>query len=88
MNGKRCIVSGRVQGVWYRATTRNKALELGLNGRAINLRDGRVEVIVIGSKKQVEMLCAWLWEGPSMAVVESVICENYSGKPLSGFATG
>ncbi|MCP4041625.1 MAG: acylphosphatase [Gammaproteobacteria bacterium] len=88
MIGKRCIVSGRVQGVWYRATTRNKALELGLNGLATNLRDGRVEVIVIGPKRQVEILCAWLWDGPPMAVVESVNCENYSGKPQSGFATG
>ncbi len=87
MTSRRCIVSGRVQGVWYRATTRDKALELGLSGRAVNLPDGRVEVLVIGPVGKVEALCDWLWEGPPLARVESVSCEPCAERVLSGFTT-
>ena len=48
MSCVRCLISGRVQGVFFRAATRNKAVELGLRGRARNLPDGRVEVIACG----------------------------------------
>ena len=75
---KRCIVEGRVQGVWYRDTTRRKALQLGVRGSATNLADGSVEVIACGESEAVEALCAWLWEGPSLSRVTSVRCEAVS----------
>jgi len=68
----RCVVSGRVQGVWYRGATREKALELGVSGYAVNLADGRVEVLVHGPEKNVAALVQWLGEGPPMARVAAV----------------
>ena len=70
------MVSGRVQGVFYRAATRQRAQELDLTGYARNLADGRVEVLVCGESGAVDDLCAWLWEGPPSASVTSVICKT------------
>lgn len=88
MTCKRCIVHGRVQGVWFRDATRNKAVELGLAGSAVNLRDGSVEVIVCGGDGAVASLCDWLWEGSPMSQVEAVECESWSGGRPSGFWVG
>lgn len=71
----RCWVSGRVQGVFYRASTRERALALGLRGYARNLPDGRVEVLACGPEGAVRELEAWLREGPPMARVTAVRCE-------------
>ena len=68
----RCHVSGRVQGVCYRAATQAQAQALGLGGFARNLADGRVEVLVRGSAAAVEELVAWLAEGPPLAQVSRV----------------
>ena len=68
------MVSGRVQGVFYRASTRQKALELGVTGYARNLPDGRVEVLACGESAAVDALCEWLWQGPPHAVVSMVSC--------------
>lgn len=68
----RCYVSGRVQGVWYRAYTRRKALELEITGYARNLPDGRVEVLACGEETAVAALREWLWEGPPRAQVTDV----------------
>lgn len=84
---KRCVVSGRVQGVFFRASTRSKALELGLAGRARNLPDGRVEVTVYGDPERVQVLCEWLWKGPPQARVEDVHCEPADPEPFAGFET-
>jgi acylphosphatase len=70
---RRCFVAGRVQGVYYRASTRQKAVELGLTGFAKNLPDGRVEVLVAGSAPQVEALIKWLWQGPPTSHVTDVV---------------
>jgi acylphosphatase len=68
----RFLVSGRVQGVFFRASTRQQALELGLRGQARNLPDGRVEVLAAGDVADVEALARWLQQGPPMAKVVSV----------------
>ena len=70
----RCLVSGRVQGVWYRASTQEKARELGISGYAKNLPDGQVEVMACGSDDTLEKLHQWLWQGPSDAKVDHVQC--------------
>ncbi|MBU6246969.1 MAG: acylphosphatase [Xanthomonadaceae bacterium] len=84
----RFLVSGRVQGVFYRASTRERALALDLDGIARNLPDGRVEVIACGAPAAIDALEQWLRRGPPAARVEQVLretCETWSG---SGFEIG
>jgi acylphosphatase len=69
---RRAWVSGRVQGVSFRAATRAKALSLGLRGQAVNLPDGRVEVWVCGDAHAVQALLEWLRIGPPAARVDAV----------------
>jgi acylphosphatase len=73
---RRCYVSGRVQGVFYRASTRDRALALGVGGYARNLPDGRVEVLAVGESDAVDALIAWLATGPPAAQVASVDVEE------------
>jgi acylphosphatase len=68
----RFYVSGRVQGVCFRANTRDEALRLGLRGYARNLDDGRVEVVACGEAGAVETLATWLEHGPPMARVDTL----------------
>jgi acylphosphatase len=72
MIARRCHVSGRVQGVYFRAATRARARELGVTGYAKNLPDGRVEVVACGEPQAVGQLCEWLWIGPPSAQVAAV----------------
>lgn len=65
-------VSGRVQGVFFRASTRDKAVSLKLVGHAHNLSDGSVEVFVSGRADAVEELHRWLHRGPPLANVSGV----------------
>ena len=66
------IVSGRVQGVFFRASTRDEALRLGLRGHARNLADGRVEVVARGDDAALADLERWLQVGPPLARVTGV----------------
>ena len=72
MHAARFFVSGRVQGVGFRASTRYRALELGLAGYARNLADGRVEAFVQGAAKDIEAFAKWLEVGPPLARVDDV----------------
>ena len=65
-------VTGRVQGVFFRASTRREAISLGITGYAKNLPDGSVEVLACGSAAAVEQLGEWLWVGPAAARVSHV----------------
>src|SRR5690606_23605967 len=89
---RRCFVAGRVQGVFFRASTREKALELGCRGYARNLSDGRVEVLAVGDPTAVQALTEWLWRGPPAAHVQSVEVEEVTPETLGeqpvGFVTG
>ncbi len=89
MPGARFLVSGRVQGVHFRASTRAEALRLGLRGRATNLADGRVEVIAEGAETALAQLQDWLHIGPPAARVDAV--ERHpqeAGAGGDGFAIG
>jgi len=72
----RCRVFGRVQGVFFRASTQKIAIELGLVGYAKNMPDGSVEVLACGDKQALESLNDWLWLGPAYAKVSDVKCEK------------
>jgi acylphosphatase len=69
---KKCLVGGRVQGVFYRATAARRAQDLGVSGYARNLADGRVEVLACGEETAVLAFVNWLWIGSSAARVTSV----------------
>ncbi|PNU20052.1 acylphosphatase [Geothermobacter hydrogeniphilus] len=66
------LISGRVQGVWYRGSTKDKARELGLTGWVRNLPDGRVEALACGPQEQIEALIQWCHQGPPAAQVSEV----------------
>lgn len=68
----RTLVSGRVQGVFFRAAVAETAEEAGLTGFVRNLRDGRVEAVFEGDKETVQRLIDWCHEGPPSARVDSV----------------
>jgi acylphosphatase len=82
----RCVVAGRVQGVYYRAATAEQAERLHLDGWVKNLADGRVEVVAAGSAAAVAELARWLWTGPPAARVSAVQVEEWTGSVPSGFA--
>ena len=84
----RFIVTGKVQGVFYRASTREQALALGVCGHAENRLDGSVEVLASGSVQALDALEQWLRQGPSMAVVETVEREDLPEQGLKGFRIG
>ena len=80
---RRCFVSGRVQGVFYRASTRQRALELRCRGYARNLPDGRVEVLAVGEPAAVHALIEWLWRGPPAAHVTDVAVSDVDPDSLA-----
>ena len=65
-------VSGKVQGVFYRQSTKEKARELGLTGEVRNLPDGNVLVIATGTDEQLNILADWCKKGPPRAIVTGV----------------
>jgi len=83
---RRCFISGRVQGVAYRAATQRKAQELQLSGYARNLSDGRVEVLICGKEAAIDALAAWFWQGPPHAQVSDVTCMNVELDPPADFS--
>lgn len=76
ITASKAIVAGRVQGVFYRASTRNKAQSLQLNGYAKNLPDGTVEVLAIGDQSNIDSLLKWLWTGSAASKVRDVTIFN------------
>jgi len=76
MSAARFLVSGKVQGVWFRASTRQQAMALGLRGAANNLADGSVEVIAAGDRDALDALERWLHDGPPLARVDRVLRET------------
>jgi len=68
----RILISGRVQGVFFRYSARQRAEELGLTGYAKNLYDGRVEIIAAGDERRLKSFLAWARQGPPGAHVEGV----------------
>jgi acylphosphatase len=80
-------VEGRVQGVWFRESTREQADRLGITGYAVNCPDGSVEVLACGEPEALDTLTEWLWKGPRMAQVRSVSGMAYTGECPERFST-
>jgi len=81
-------VKGRVQGVFFRDSTRRLAQTLGISGYAINLSNGYVEVLACGESDSVDELAAWLQDGPQMARVDEVIARDIELDAPDDFQTG
>ncbi|GMR07979.1 MAG: acylphosphatase [Gammaproteobacteria bacterium] len=80
-----CLVSGRVQGVFYRTTAQRKALQLGLTGWVRNMSDGTVELVACGDPVVLNEFRDWLWQGPAAAVVNAVQCDVVNDCDFNGF---
>ncbi len=76
------IITGKVQGVFFRASTQDEALRLGLKGWVRNLPNGSVEAVFEGDKKAIEKIISWCHEGPPWARVQEVKVkwEPYQGE--------
>ncbi|MER7009448.1 acylphosphatase [Dactylosporangium sp. NPDC000555] len=82
---KRVLVSGRVQGVFFRDTCRRAAETRGVAGWVRNLPDGRVEAVFEGDDEAVEALVAWSRHGPESAHVTGVEVRDGPPEGLTGF---
>ncbi len=82
---RRAVVSGRVQGVWYRDTARREAERLGLAGRAENQADGTVLLEAEGAQAAVDAFLAWAAEGPPRARVDAMSVEVVQPLGRAGF---
>lgn len=85
MIARHLIITGRVQGVWYRESMRQAAERFGVTGWVRNRLDGSVEALVQGDEDQVAAVIAWAWQGPPAARVESVEISNANPVPQAGF---
>ena len=86
-SARRFTIRGRVQGVFFRESTRRVAEELGITGHAINLSNGDVEVLACGNAAALEKLAEWLEDGPRMASVTSVTAEEAQVELKATFTT-
>ncbi len=85
MIAARFVVRGHVQGVFFRAGTREQALALGLVGRARNCADGSVDVLAAGTAEALDALERWLHHGPPTARVDTLTREDAAPPPWRGF---
>ena len=85
---RRFTIKGRVQGVFFRESTRRVAESLKITGHAINLRNGDVEVLACGASDAIDELAAWLKDGPRMASVTDVSSEKAEVVDSTSFVTG
>ena len=79
------IISGKVQGVYYRQSAREKAIELGLTGHIQNRENGNVEVVATGTAEQLAEFTDWCKKGPPRAVVAGVEILELSFQPFDYF---
>ena len=85
---RKFTVHGRVQGVWFRDSTRREAERLGISGYAINLPDGSVEVLACGENEALTEIEAWLRHGPPLASVTRLDVVGAALADTQGFTIG
>ena len=88
MAAARFIVHGKVQGVWFRASTRDVAVRLGLTGHARNLANGDLEVLAMGDAEAIATLADWLQQGPPLARVDAVVRSDAEAVAMHDFEIG
>jgi acylphosphatase len=79
------LISGKVQGVFFRQTAKEKAAEWDITGKVSNLDDGRVQIIATGTKEQLETFVNWCRQGPPKSKVEKVVTEAIPLQSFRGF---
>lgn len=82
----RAVIRGRVQGVFFRAETRDRARSLGLSGWVRNAPDGTVEAVFQGDRDRIESMLGWCRHGPALAQVDEVQIEWLEPTAEEGFA--
>ena len=82
----RVVIHGRVQGVFFRAETRDRARSLGLDGWVRNTGDGSVEAVFEGDRDRIESMLVWCRRGPSLAQVDTVDVDWETPAGERGFA--
>ena len=81
----RLLISGRVQGVWFRESMRQEALKLGATGWVRNLPDGRVETVACGDEATLDKLLEWTRLGPPLASVSNIDSQEIPEETFSSF---
>ena len=81
----RLIIKGKVQGVFFRATAKDIADRLGIQGWVRNLPDKNVEIIATATDELLAQLIEWCKKGPPRAIVDEVIIEDMEAQPAQGF---
>jgi acylphosphatase len=81
----RAVIRGRVQGVFFRAETRDRARSLGLSGWVRNAPDGSVEAVFEGEREQIESILDWCRRGPGLAEVDDIEVEWEQPRGEEGF---
>ena len=81
----RLIIGGKVQGVFFRQSAKEKAVHLGITGTVRNLQDGSVEIIATGTPEQLEQLTQWCNHGPPKAVVTNIKSTPLPLQPFQNF---
>jgi acylphosphatase len=80
------IVTGKVQGVFYRQSTKEKAIAIGVKGIVKNETDGSVKIIATGSKEQLDKLIEWCRQGPPKARVDTVTIKEELYRSFTSFS--
>lgn len=79
------LITGKVQGVYYRASARNEALRLGIAGWVRNTPEGAVEAVATGQEEALQRFISWCGRGPQGALVQAVACEEQEPALFEGF---
>ncbi len=79
-------ITGRVQGVFFRQSAKEKADNFGIKGTVKNCEDDSVEIVATGSKEQLDKLIAWCWHGPPRANVDNIITQELSLQLFNNFS--
>ena len=79
------LIKGKVQGVYYRASAKDMATELGIKGWVKNMPDGNVEILACGNKEELEKFIEWCRQGPKRAVVKNLVITSRDDTSLPGF---
>lgn len=82
---KQAVITGKVQGVWFRKSTQDAAVKLHINGWVRNLADGRVEVLMVGNAENMHRFESFLGEGPPLSRVDKVEFVAVEGGAPEGF---